>query len=83
MKIHDAFKVFHNNDLLISKHASKAIIYIARNPLDIVISYAKFKRVSFDSIIEEMNDEKNIYSESSSDLKTQVEQEGKPGATLM
>ena len=64
LKIHDVFGTFSNKQILISKEASKSIIYIIRNPLDIAVSFAKFKNTSIDQIISEMEDPENTLAKS-------------------
>jgi hypothetical protein len=54
LKIHDIYQKEKCNPPIIPKTASKAIIYLVRNPIDLAISYSNFKLVSINEIIEEM-----------------------------
>lgn len=57
LKTHDSFKNSTFSDYFISAQSTKAVIYIIRNPLDIVISYAAFKNRTIDKTIEVMLDQ--------------------------
>jgi hypothetical protein len=51
LKTHNLFG-FHHGTPTISTEASAAAIYIVRNPFDVVVSYAAFRSVSFDTAID-------------------------------
>jgi len=71
LKIHDAYNLFS----LIPTTASELIIYIVRNPLDVVVSYAHFKNTSYDEIIAEMsNPNSTLAAEDRSVFKVQFPQ---------
>lgn len=75
LKIHDTFRTLNDHQLLVSKKASKSIIYLVRNPLDIVVSFSKFKNVSIDQIILEMeNCENELAKSDQQSLKMQLPQ---------
>ena len=74
LKIHDALKIVNKNELLISKKASRGIIYIVRNPLDVAVSYAHFKNVSFNQIINEMNNSENYLFKLNTGIGSQLPQ---------
>jgi hypothetical protein len=75
LKIHDAYKKDLTNTPLISKKGSKAIVYLIRNPLDIAVSFAKFKGTTLEQIILEMADSKNyLAKQTHAALKMQLPQ---------
>jgi hypothetical protein len=75
LKIHDTFQTLSDHQLLVSKKASKSIIYLVRNPLDVVVSFSKFKKVSIDQIILEMESTENSLAKSDQQsLKMQLPQ---------
>jgi hypothetical protein len=75
LKIHDAYKRDLNNIPLFSKTGSKAIIYLIRNPLDIAVSFAKFKGTNLDQMILEMEDSENYLAKKThTALKIQLPQ---------
>jgi aryl sulfotransferase len=75
LKIHDVYKKDEKSHSIISQEASKAIIYLVRNPLDLALSFSKFKTVSIDQIIEEMEREDNTLSKDDQrSLKVQLPQ---------
>ncbi len=51
MKVHDAYTVFDNGACLFDKQYVKGVVYIVRNPLDVVISYANQSSFSIDASI--------------------------------
>lgn len=59
LKVHDKFEYLNNHNPLFPKAASNAVIYIIRNPLDVAVSFAKFKGISHERIIHEMLDDEN------------------------
>ncbi|MBR9831836.1 sulfotransferase domain-containing protein [bacterium] len=73
-KIHDAYQILSNGEALISKKASKSIVYIVRNPLDVAVSFSAFKRSTIDKVIEEMNDKSFCLADSKHSLKMEIRQ---------
>jgi len=55
LKVHDAYTFLADGRALFPADATRSIIYIVRNPLDVAISYAKFEGVSVDTMIKRMN----------------------------
>lgn len=75
LKIHDVYSTLSNDKALISQEASKSIIYLIRNPLDVVVSFAKFKNISIDQMISEMEDAENALAKSNRyNFKVQLQQ---------
>jgi hypothetical protein len=56
MKIHDAFTLNAQGIPVISKAATRGVIYLIRNPLDVALSYAHHASLSVDRIIADMGD---------------------------
>jgi aryl sulfotransferase len=54
MKIHDAFTLNAQGIPVISKAATRGAIYLIRNPLDVVLSYAHSAASSVDRVISQM-----------------------------
>ena len=65
-KIHDACWQLDNGDWLISEQATVGALYIIRNPLDVVISYANHSQCSIDQMVQYINDPENCISDSKS-----------------
>ena len=61
LKNHNALASINKNDLTNENH-SLASIYIVRDPRDVVISYAKFKNLSYDKTIEQLCSKKLVYN---------------------
>ncbi len=55
-KIHDAYTYLANGDALIPSDASKGVIHIVRNPLDVAVSLAHYFNCSVDQAITDMAD---------------------------
>ena len=60
MKNHNALVSINKQDLT-NENYSLASIYIVRDPRDVVISYAKFKNLSYDRIIEQLCSKNLVY----------------------
>ena len=60
MKNHNALVSINRQDLTNENH-SLASIYIVRDPRDVVISYAKYRNLSYDQSIEELCSKKLFY----------------------
>ncbi len=56
VKIHDKFKLLSDDTPLIPIQNTKVVIYIIRNPLDVAVSYANHDMLSYDRVIERMNE---------------------------
>lgn len=53
-KIHDAYTFLPDGTPLVPAAATRASLYIVRNPLDVVVSFAHHSNVSFDKAIENL-----------------------------
>ena len=74
MKIHDAYYNPKNQQPMISKHSLYGIIYLVRNPLDVVISLAYHMNCSLDEAIQMMNNPFLALKGSATKLLSQVRQ---------
>lgn len=72
LKIHDAYQTLSNGKALVSQQASKAVLYIVRNPLDVAVSYSAFTTDSVDTTIKQMNDSNFKLSSSQYSLKMEI-----------
>lgn len=55
-KLHDACATVSSGDLLISERATKGVLYLVRNPLDVCVSFAHHSGWSIDKTIQRMAD---------------------------
>ncbi|HBF21893.1 MAG TPA: sulfotransferase, partial [Cryomorphaceae bacterium] len=62
LKLHDACSRTPTGKPLISQNATKGMVYIVRNPLDIVASYAFHLNKTIDEAIAKMNEQESIAS---------------------
>jgi hypothetical protein len=74
LKVHDAFAMTSGGDPVFPPEVTRAAIYVVRNPLDVVISYAFHSGKSFQSIIDQLNDPMFTLSGMGDELKAQVPQ---------
>ena len=74
LKVHDAFGYVSGNQLLFPAEITNAAIYIIRNPLDILISYAFHSNRTIDACIRSLNDSEFTISKGNQELKAQVPQ---------
>lgn len=65
LKIHDAFYVNEGNAPLIPLECTYKVVYMVRNPLDIVVSFAHHQQQSFDEIIQFMSNSKAVLGKDS------------------
>jgi hypothetical protein len=56
IKCHDAFRDVPSGEPLFPPEATRAALYLVRNPLDVVVSYAHHENTGFDDIIAWMDD---------------------------
>jgi hypothetical protein len=73
-KVHDSYGTTKDGDPIFPADITRAVIYIARNPLDLVVSYAFHSGKSIQTIIDQLNDPYFEISRSSNALKPQVSQ---------
>lgn len=57
-KVHDAYVLDRNNQAIFPKEISHKVIYLVRNPLDVVASFANHMNTDIDKSIKTMNYEK-------------------------
>jgi len=72
LKCHDAYTVSPCNVPLFPASAVKAAVYLIRNPLDIVSSYAHHMGFGTEEAIKEINDSEACLSPSIEDIKVQL-----------
>ena len=73
-KVHDAFTLTTDGHPVFPPEISRAVVYIVRNPLDIVISSASHTNRSITSCIESLNDPGYTIASGTDELKAQVPQ---------
>ncbi len=73
-KIHDAYTYLPNGEPLIPAEATKGVLCIIRNPLDIAISFANHCSCSINQSIENMNNPKFAFCNSTKHLSNQLRQ---------
>jgi hypothetical protein len=73
-KIHDAYTFIPDGSPLIPFSATKSVLYIIRNPLDIAISFAHHMSSSIDRTITIMNDPEYAFCSLNDRLSNQVKQ---------
>jgi len=74
MKAHDAYISNDKNVALFPKEATAGAIYIIRNPLDVVISFADHSGWGYDTAISRMSDETFAFSSKPKSLHNQLRQ---------
>ena len=56
VKIHDKYRQLDIHHSIIPLDRTKVVLYFIRNPLDIVVSYAHHDKLTYDRVIERMNE---------------------------
>lgn len=74
VKVHDAYMPTPAGEPLIPRNATRAIVYIVRNPLDVAVSLAFHSAVDFDTAIRRMNDRDYAFSGEAGRLTDQLRQ---------
>lgn len=74
LKVHEAWRKNANDVVLFPPEITAGVIYLVRNPLDIVISYAHHENISIDESIQIINNEKFSLANYSNSLYTQLPQ---------
>ncbi len=74
IKVHDAYTLNTANQPIFPAHATKGVIYIVRNPLDVAISYAAHNNSSIDKAIELLNDSSHCMSAKTTGVSNQFRQ---------
>jgi hypothetical protein len=75
LKIHDAFTSIDTGQPIISRAATKSVIYIIRNPLDVVVSYAHHMNVSLERATRLMGKHKHALESSQRGMGHQLRQQ--------
>lgn len=74
LKIHDAYTYIDDGIPLIPTCATRGVIYVIRNPLDVAISFANHSGISIDKSIERINDESFCFNNQPDRLHKQLRQ---------
>lgn len=72
MKVHDAYTLNTKNFPIIPASATKGVIYILRNPLDVAVSYAHHSHKPIDISVKNLCDESFTIAQSNHDLSNQL-----------
>ena len=73
-KIHDAYTRLPDGRPLVSRAATKGVIYLLRNPLDIAVSFAHHSSCAIDQSIKNMGNEKFAFASKPDRLHRQLRQ---------
>ena len=73
-KTHDAYTYVKDEDALLNSLATKCAVYIIRNPLDVVVSYAAHNGSDIDTAIKIMHDTTHCLSSKANGLSNQHRQ---------
>lgn len=74
MKVHDAYTLVDGQTPLFPAAATRGVIYILRNPLDVAVSFADHMGQDTDSAITGMANEKNSFCNTTKKLHSQLRQ---------
>jgi hypothetical protein len=74
LKVHDAFSLTSKNEALFPPDITQTVVYIIRNPLDVVVSYSNHTDRSLSSIISSMNNPDYTVSSNKRGANAQVSQ---------
>jgi aryl sulfotransferase len=74
LNAHEAFRTLVSGEPLFPSDVSRGVVYIVRNPLDVVISYAHHRDAGFDDTIAHMNDPLEILAPDNRRLDLQFPQ---------
>ncbi len=72
LKVHDSFGTTSSGESIFPSDVTRAAIYIARNPLDVVVSYSFHSGKSIQTVIDQLNDSTFEISKNTNSLKSQV-----------
>ncbi len=73
-KVHDAYTYLADGRPLFPSEASKAVIYIVRNPIDVAISMAHYNGSSYEKMIKVLNDPNYAFCAKTNKLFEQLRQ---------
>jgi hypothetical protein len=74
LKVHDAYSYTREGIPLLSKKATKSVLYLIRNPLDVAVSFAHHSNRPVEKIILRMADQEMALVDSSNQLANQLRQ---------
>lgn len=74
LKVHDSFGKTSAGKPIFPPEITKGVIYVVRNPLDVVVSYAYHTGWPIETVIEHLNDPGFTISQNRNELKPQVQQ---------
>jgi hypothetical protein len=74
VKVHDAYLPTATGEPLISLRATRAAVYVVRNPLDVAVSLAFHAAVDFDTAITRIADRSFCFADGVAGLPTQLRQ---------
>lgn len=74
LKVHDAYGYVANGEPMFPPEATKRVLYILRNPLDVAVSLAFHDGCSFDRAIQKMGDPDFAYCANTEQLSNQTRQ---------
>lgn len=74
LKVHDSFGTNSKGEYIFPEDVTRAVVYIARNPLDVTVSYSFHSSRSIQSVINQLKDPNYMISKSENGLKPQVPQ---------
>ena len=74
MKNHDAFTKTSGGEWLFPPEATKGVIYLVRNPLDVAVSFANHSSSSISRTVQRICDEKQAFCDGKTGLRNQLRQ---------
>ncbi len=74
LKIHDAFTFTPEGSPLVPPEATKGVLYLIRNPLDVAVSFAHHGATSVDKMVAKMNDPEYAFVDREDRLYNQLRQ---------
>ncbi len=74
LKVHDAYTYTAEGIPLLSKTATAGVVYILRNPLDVVVSFAHHCHQSLETTVQHMADPSYTFVDNPTKLHTQLRQ---------
>lgn len=74
VKVHDAYTFNLEQNPIFPAYASKVVVYIVRNPLDVAVSYAAHTNVPIDKSIELLNDSSHCIAANRNGVSNQFRQ---------
>jgi len=73
-KVHDKFYLINNNQALFPPEISRGAIYLIRNPLDVLVSFAYHSAKPIESMITVLNDSEYAFCDRTDKLQNQLRQ---------